>query len=284
MKNHVFNLMKIYLISVLLIGITIPLSCSDSDDSIITDDNPINSEIYIPSPGTTFEWRLDELPNNFTTEAEVIDIDAFDATPELIANLQAQGKKVIAYLSVGSVESYREDAADFPEEVIGNVYEGFEDENWLDIREIDLLAPIMRARLDMIQEKGFDGFEPDNINGYQNETGFNLSQEDAKIYSRWLIEEAHNRGLSIGQKNAEELIPEMVDEFDWFLSEDAYVEGFYQQLSPYISANKAVFFVEYTDRVSETEFQNQVCPEAASRNFSAVLKDRDLTNVTFYCN
>jgi hypothetical protein len=136
----------------------------------------------------------------------------------------------------------------------------------------------------MIQEKGFDGIEPDNINGYQNNTGFNLTEEDAKVYSRWLIEEAHNRGLSIGQKNAEELIPEMVDEFDWLLTEDAYVEDFYQQLNPYISANKAVFFVEYTDRISEDDFQNLVCPEAASQNFSAVLKNRDLTAVTFYCN
>ena len=268
----------------LFIGITFLYNCSDSDDTLLIDDNLPNTSIYIPSPRTTFEWRLDELPTNFTTEAEVIDIDAFDATPELVTNLQAQGKKVIAYLSVGSVESFREDASDFPPEVIGNVYEGFEDENWLDVRQIDVLAPIMRARLDMIQEKGFDGIEPDNINSYQNNTGFNLTEEDAKVYSHWLIEEAHNRGLSIGQKNAEELIPEMVDEFDWLLTEDAYVEDFYQQLSPYISANKAVFFVEYTDRISETDFQNLVCPEAASQNFSAVLKDRNLTNVTFYCN
>ncbi|MFK5982980.1 MAG: endo alpha-1,4 polygalactosaminidase [Flavobacteriaceae bacterium] len=276
--------MKFLFFISLSIGITFLYNCSDSDDTIIIDDDLSNTSIYIPSPGTTFEWRLDELPTNFTTEAEVIDIDAFDATSELVTNLQAQGKKVIAYLSVGSVEDFREDASDFPPEVIGNVYEGFEDENWLDVRQIDVLAPIMRARLDMVQEKGFDGIEPDNINGYQNNTGFNLTEEDAKIYSRWLIEEAHNRGLSIGQKNAEELIPEMVDEFDWILTEDAYVEDFYQQLNPYISANKAVFFVEYTDRISEEEFQNLVCPEATSQNFSAVLKNRDLTNVTFYCN
>ena len=46
--------MKIHLISALLIGIIIHLSCSDTDDTIITDNNPINSEIYIPTPGTTF--------------------------------------------------------------------------------------------------------------------------------------------------------------------------------------------------------------------------------------
>lgn len=278
--NFYFNTLFISILICIIAG------CSDSDDSQAetNDDDPQNTQIFIPTPGTTFEWRLDDLPNSYSTQAAVVDIDAFSATPELVANLQAQGVRVLAYLSVGSVEDFRDDAGDFPQQIIGNEYEGFPDENWLDIREIELLAPIMEARLDMIASKGFDGIEPDNINGYQNDTGFNLTQEDAKVYCRYLIEQAHTRGLSIGQKNAEELIPDMVDEFDWLLSEDAYVENFYQQLTPYIAANKAVFFVEYTDRISATDFQTMVCPEAETRNYSAVLKDRDLTTTTIYCN
>ncbi len=267
----------------LSIGLLLSSCSNDNSDTNNTSDDSQNENIYIPPPGTTFEWRLDDLPADYTTAAEVIDIDAFSASSTLVAHLQNEGKKVIAYLSVGSVENFRPDAGDFPEITIGNIYEGFEDENWLDIREINLLAPIIRERLDMIQEKGFDGVEPDNINGYQNDTGFNLTEADALAYSRFLIAEAHERGLSIGQKNAEELVPELVDEYDWFLAEDAYIDNFYQQLSPYISANKAVFLVEYTDRVSATEFQLQVCPEATARGYSAVLKDRDLTSVTVYC-
>ena len=268
--------------------ITLLYSCtSDDNDDIDTSSDdviPPPVSIFIPRPETTFEWCLDDLPNNYTTEAEVVDIDAFSATAQLVANLQAQGKKVLAYISVGSVENFRPDAGDFPTSVIGNIYEGFPDENWINIRRIDLIGPIMQARMDMIVDKGFDGIEPDNINGYQNNTGFNLTEEDAKAYSRFLIEEAHERGLSIGQKNAEELIPDMVDEFDWLLTEDAYVEDFYQQLSPYITANKAVFFVEYTDRTNESEFQSAICLVASARNYSAVLKDRDLTDTTVYCD
>lgn len=278
--------LPLFMLLPLLFATTIYCSSDDnSEDDAATDDgDPQPTSIYVPRPGTTFEWRLDDLPNNYTTTAEVVDIDAFSATPQLIANLQAQGKKVLAYLSVGSVEDFRPDAGDFPTIVIGNIYEGFPDENWIDIRRTDLIGPIMRARFDMIADKGFDGIEPDNINGYQNNTGFNLTEEDAKTYSRFLIEEAHSRGLSIGQKNSEELIPDMVDEFDWLLTEDAFVEGFYQQLSPYITANKAVFLVEYTDRTNEGEFQSSICLEANARNYSAVLKDRDLTDTTIYCD
>ncbi|TRX49330.1 endo alpha-1,4 polygalactosaminidase [Fulvivirga sp. M361] len=234
--------------------------------------------------GLTFEWRLDDLPDDFSTEADVIDIDAFSATPELVANLKAQGKKVVAYVSVGSFEDFRPDSGVFPILVLGNRNESFESELWLDIREIDQLAPILTARFDMIRDKGFDGIEPDNINGYKIDTGFPLTEEDAAIFSRWLINEAHSRGLSIGQKNAPELVPEMVDEFDWILVEDAFVKNFADQLSPYSGVGKAVFLTEYTDRISVSDFQSNVCPLAKANGFSAVLKNRDLTNTTVYCN
>ncbi|AFL79584.1 hypothetical protein Aeqsu_0052 [Aequorivita sublithincola DSM 14238] len=257
-------------------------ACSSNDDTVEEAQQP-NSNYVIPI-GKTFEWRLDSLSNNYTTVADVIDIDAFSATPELVASLKAQGKTVIAYLSVGSVENYRPDVDDFPESVIGNDYEGYPDEKWLDVRQIQLLAPIMEARFNMIKTKGFDGIEPDNMNGYQNNTGFDVSEEDAIAYSRWLIEQAHSRKLSIGQKNSEELIPRLFDEFDWILTEDAFVDDFYEELTPFIAAGKAVFLVEYTDRITLQKFEAEVCPRAISRNYSAVLKNRDLTNVTFYCN
>ena len=256
-------------------------SCSNSDD-IVEEILEPNSNYVIPA-GKTFEWRLDSLSNNYYTIAEIIDIDAFSATPELVANLKAQGKIVIAYLSVGSIEDFRPDVNDFPESIIGNEYEGYPDERWLDIRQIELLAPIMKSRFDMIKNKGFDGIEPDNMNGYQYDTGFDISEEDALVYSRWMIDQAHRRQLSIGQKNSEELIPRLFDEFDWILTEDAYVDNFYEELSPFISLGKAVFLVEYIDRITAEKFQERVCPRATASNYSAVLKNRDLTNITFYC-
>lgn len=271
--------MKVFL-NLLLLILFIACSTNDSDDEELQ----LPNSVYVIPVGKTFEWRLDSLSDNYRTNADVIDIDAFSATPELIANLKAQGKIVIAYLSVGSLENFRPDANDFPKSVIGNDYDGYPDEKWLDIRQIQLLAPIMEARLNMIKSKGFDGIEPDNMNGYQNETGFNISEENAIAYSRWLIDQAHSRELSIGQKNSEELIPSLFDEFDWILSEDAFVDDFYEELSPFISLGKAVFLVEYTDRISIEDFQIQVCPNANTKRYSAVLKNRDLTDVSFYCN
>jgi hypothetical protein len=42
---------------------------------------------------------------------------------------------------VGSWEDWRPDKDQFPPEVLGNDYDGWQGEKWLDIREIDKLAP-----------------------------------------------------------------------------------------------------------------------------------------------
>jgi len=260
-------------------------SCSDSDDDANQDDQQQDPpELVVPSVGMTFDWQLDDVTTTNTFDAEVIDVDAFTTSAETVQHFKDQGKIVIAYLSVGSLETFRPDAAQFPAEVIGNVYDGFFDENWLDIRNIDIIGPIMQARLDMIADKGFDGIEPDNINGYQNDTGFPLTQDDALTFSRWLITEAHSRNLSIGQKNAEELVPEMVSEFDWMLMEDAYADDFKDMALPYIAADKAVFVTEYTDRIPLDDFVTIVCPDATGKRFTAILKDRDLTADVISCN
>jgi len=255
-------------------------SCQSDDNEV-----PQNQNIVKFTPQMTFDWDLrSELPINSQYAAEVIDIDAFDNSAELVSELHSQGKKVIAYISVGSVENWRSDAANFPASVIGNNYDGWEGEKFLDIRNIDALAPIMKARLDMIKAKGFDAIEPDNIDSYTNDTGFDITEQDVINYCKWLANEAHSRGLSIGQKNATELAGQLVDSFDWILLEDAFEQNFQEEAKIYITKNKAVFATEYTDETSESDFLNTVCQKASSLKYTAILKERDLNSFVITCN
>ncbi|MBI5915126.1 MAG: endo alpha-1,4 polygalactosaminidase [Bacteroidetes bacterium] len=253
---------------------TLLFSCGKDEEPT----DPAEGDWFKPAPGLTFDWQLDEVGTEAEFDVQVVDLDAFTTPKEVVDKLHSQGKKVVAYLSVGTVEDYRPDAGDFPASVIGNDYDGWEGEKWLDIRQTDKLAPVLRARLDMARHKGFDAVEPDNIDGFENPaTGFDLSESDAKAFCLWLIEEAHGRGLSIGQKNATGLAPDLVGRFDWLLTEDAYADDFYQDAKVYIEHGKAVFFTEYTDRMTEQDFMINVCPLAMEQHFSAILKDRDLT-------
>ncbi len=253
------------------------LSACDPDEEPLVID-PVAGDWFQPKPLTTFDWRLDEIETGAVFDAKVVDIDAFDATTDLVKQLHNQGEKVVAYVSVGTVEDWRPDAHLFPASVVGNDYAGWEGEKWLDIRNITQLSPILLSRLDMIKDKGFDAVEPDNIDGFEYpDPGFDLKKQDAEKFCIWLIEEAHKRGLSIGQKNAPELAPDLVDGFDWMLTEDAFADDWQQDAKIFIEKGKAVFAVEYTDRMSEQSFFNTVCPIALAENYTAILKDRDLT-------
>ena len=201
------------------------------------------------------------------------DIDLFESDAGLVASLVQRGIKVVCYLSAGSWEEFRPDANRFPESVIGKDYEGWSGEKWLDIRQIDLLAPIMRSRLDQCAAKGFVGIEPDNIDGYQTDTGFPLTYDDQLRYNRWLAIETHARGLSIGLKNVPEQIGDLLAHFDWALTEDCFDQGWCVQLLPFIDAGKAVFAAEYTDTGVDLD---EACALAKELQISLIMKDREL--------
>lgn len=225
-----------------------------------------------PAVNTTWQWHLEQnIAPSF--EVDMYDIEMFDNDADTVANLHAQGRKVICYISVGSWEEWRPDADQFPASVIGNDYEGWPGEKWLDIRQIDVLAPIMQARLDECRAKGFDGIEPDNIDGFTNDTGFPLTYKDQLAYNIWLANEAHARGLSIGLKNDAEQVADLLPYFDWALTEDCFAEGWCEEMLPFIEAGKPVFAAEYTDMDITTD---QFCPQANEMNFSAILKNREL--------
>jgi len=225
-----------------------------------------------PGPLVTWQWQLTgEIDTSL--DVDLYDIDLFDVDEATVQALKAGGRTVVCYLSAGSVEDWRPDALDFPEEVIGKNYAGWPGEKWLDIRRIDLLAPVLRARLDNCAAKGFDGIEPDNIDGYTNDTGFPLTYADQLAFNLWLADEAHLRGLSIGLKNDPDQVPDLVNIYDWALVEDCFAEGWCEQMLPFVQAGKPVFAAEY---VESGTAPGDFCPQAAELGFSAILKRLEL--------
>ncbi len=234
---------------------------------------PADQSWWQPAVSLSWQWQLSGLPIDTTFDAAMIDIDLFESEDKTVEALHAQGRKVVCYLSAGSWEEWRPDQAQFPPAVIGSDYAGWTGEKWLDIRQIEQLAPVMRARLDLCKAKGFDGIEPDNIDGYTNDSGFPLSYADQINFNRWLANEAHQRGLSIGLKNDPEQVADLLADFDWALTEDCYAEGWCEDMLPFVQAGKAVFAAEYTDTgITLAQF----CPQAKSMRFNAILKHREL--------
>jgi hypothetical protein len=247
------------------------LELDSSSTEIPLTDTPSNAW-WRPAPGLSWQWQIGDLDIDTSIEADVYDIDLY-AEQSIIDDLHAKGRKVICYVSVGSYEDWRPDKDQFPAEVLGNDYDGWPGEKWLDIRQIDKIAPIMLARLDLCASKGFDGFEPDNMEIYTNDTGFPLTYEDQLKYVIWLAEEAHKRGLAIGQKNASDQVADLVDVYDFAITEDYFFYNEAESMLPYIKKGKPVFAAEYTDLPGDfAEF----CKKSKELNFSTILKNRGL--------
>lgn len=225
--------------------------------------------IWIPPQTASWQWQLTGKVKT-SYDVEVYDIDMFENDEVVVDSLHSLGRNVICYISAGSWEQWRPDARDFPLSVIGKPLEGWPGERWLDIRQIDILRPIMTARLDLCKDKGFDAVEPDNIDGYLSDTGFPLTYEDQLNYNIFLAHEAHARGLSIGLKNDLDQIPDLVHLFDWALNEQCFQFNECHKLMPFIEAGKAVFHVEY--RLPMKKF----CSLANELNFNSLKKRRNL--------
>jgi endo-alpha-1,4-polygalactosaminidase (GH114 family) len=233
-----------------------------------------------PAPGLTWQWHLSEPPVDTSVDAQVYDIDLFDNDASVVKTLHDQGRKVICYISVGSREDWRPDADQFPPDVLGKDYDGLPGEKWLDVRRIDLLAPIMRARLDLCKAKGFDAVEPDNIEVYDNDTGFPLTYADQLAYARWLADEAHARGLAIGLKNAADMVADSLPFFEFAITEDCFDQGWCDQVLPFVAAGKPVFAAEYTD--TGVDFP-AACAWGRQHNVNFIQKNRILTAFRLTC-
>ena len=207
---------------------------------------------------------------DYSLDVDMYNLDLFDTDTSEINSLKERGAYIICYFSAGSYEDWRNDAKDFPESVLGNSMEGWEGETWLDIRQIPSLKPIMEHRLDMAVNKGCDGVDPDNVNGYENDTGFPLTYDDQITFNRFLADAAHERGLTIGLKNDINQINDLLHYFDWELNEECFSFDECDLLLPFIQAGKPVFVIEY--KLPPQEF----CGQANQLGFNAIKKNWEL--------
>ena len=219
---------------------------------------------------TTWQWQLQgELNKSY--EVELYDIDLFDTNKSTIKELKDSGKIVICYFSAGSYEDWRDDASSFPQEALGKKMDGW-DERWIDIRDSQIQA-IMQARLKLAKDKACDGVEPDNVDGYSNDTGFDLKPQDQIKYNKFLSTEAKSLGLLIGLKNDLNQIKELEPYFDFALNEQCHQYNECELLNPFIEFNKPVFNAEYAQKyVDNTDgARDKLCEDAKERDFRTLI-------------
>lgn len=235
---------------------------------------------WIPAPGTSYQIQYDGRLD-LHVPAAIYDLDGFDTRPSVVAQLHRMGRRVICYMDVGTWERWRRDADKFPKSVLGKRDGPWPGERWLDIRRRSILEPLMDARFDLCRRKGFDGVDPDNIDGYQNNTGFPLTAGEQLTYDEWVARAAHARGLTVDQKNDNNQVKDLSKFFDFAVLEQCYVQGWCHQFDVYTRTNRLVVDVEYN--VRRGEFFDKTCPAAVHYDDTAIDKKLELTAWILTC-
>ena len=114
--------------------------------------------------------------------------------------------RTVCYLDL-AWEDYRPDATpgtDFPAAALGNIYFGFPEERWVDLRQLDALKPMLRERVAMCARKGFDAVELDDIDSFDppSTTGFHLTPGDAQNFLAYAFNLIHQAGMTALWKNS----------------------------------------------------------------------------------
>ena len=235
---------------------------------------PVSGAITLP-PDSDWNWQLTgEL--KMTVNAEVWDVDLFDTAPEEITQLHQDGKYVICYFSLGSVGDWRPDAGDVDENAIVLPLDGWEGECWLNVCAESVLE-FAKSRLQLAAQKGCDAVEPDTVDGYTNETGFELSQADQIQFNRDIAGAAHKQGLAVGLKDTFNLIGTLAREFDFAVTEQCHEYDECELTGAFTEHRKPVFNAEYpSDEAAGFTLQDEYCSEVDRLGMHTLILPVDL--------
>jgi hypothetical protein len=190
----------------------------------------------------------------------------------------AQGLYNICYVNVFQTQPSETDwwIKTHPELLLRQGTGWMEDPNWPDEILLDLstdekreaLVSIIGPWIDKCADDGFDAIEADNLDTYSRSDGA-LTIKDNLALAQMLVERAHERGMTFGQKNGAELGDQgKAIGFDFAIVESCEV---FEECQAYESIyGRYVLEIEYTD--TSRRFFERAC---AARGFSASVILRD---------
>lgn len=230
---------------------------------------------WVPERGASFQIQYTgKIDLSLPVDVYLLDWEA--TTSQQIATLKARGVRTVCYINAGAYESWRSDKKSFPRSVIGSPLDGWDGENWLDVNRVDVLLPIMSARMDVCAKKGFDAIDPDNTDGWTQRSGFRISPQAQITYQTALAKAAHQRGLAIGLKNNVGQLRQLADVVDFAVNEECAEWDECDEYKDFLASGKAVFNIEYSGSKSS------VCRNRPS-GMSTVFKRLELDAYRLAC-
>jgi hypothetical protein len=240
-------------------------SCGEARSTLVSGADAGTSP-WRPTADPTWQVQLTgALDTSF--DASIYDVDLFDTRRAQIDDLHAGGRRVMCYVSVGTLENWRADAASFPAATVGAPVVGFPGESWLDTRDATVRA-LMAARLDRAVAQACDGVDLSDLSADGADTGFALTHADVLDYARYLSDEAHRRGLGAGVGGGADIAADVVPEFEWAVIDGCLAAGTCAAFATFVASGKPVFAVEFGTAADVPT----ICPPARQVGLDPLIK------------
>ncbi|OCL15260.1 glycoside hydrolase family 114 protein [Glonium stellatum] len=223
--------------------------------------------------------------NTVSPNVGIFDVDLFDTDASTISSLKNQGKKVICYFSAGSYEPNRPDSSQFRQNDMGRTLDGWPDEKWLNLKSTNV-KNIMAKRVKLAAQKGCNGIDPDNMDGYGNNNGLGLQASDSVNFMKYLAGIAKSSNVAIGLKNSLEIIPSVVGVVQFAVNEQCHQYNECGSYAPFTAAGKPVFNIEYPDSAPSVSVsqRRKLCGATGAAHLSTVMKTMDLNGWVQFCD
>ncbi len=207
------------------------------------------SSLWTPTTADRFQIILSTAPTAGQMKGafSMMEFDGTEATSAQVVSVHSLAKRAVCYIDAGTWENWRPDASSFPKSVLGKPDAGWPGERWLDIRRTKVLLPIMKKRIDMCAAKGFDAVDPDNVNGFENRSGFALTRAQQYTYDRAIAALAHADHLAVALKSFASGAKDLQPNFDFVVDEQCVTYSECHSFSSFTTNNKPVFDIEYTN-------------------------------------
>ncbi|TLD35603.1 H(+)/Cl(-) exchange transporter 3 [Venturia nashicola] len=182
-------------------------------------------------------------------DADIWDVDLFDTPKETFDILHGKGKRVMCYFSGGGSESWRADFKEVKKSDMGDDMPKWPGEKYLNLKS-PTVWKFMQKRIKMAYDKGCDAIDPDNVDPFNDDFGrgggFKLTKEDSVDFLTKMAAEAKRYGMSVGLKNAEDILPNVTSVIQFAVNEECstYELGC-KQYEPFLKTGKPVFHYEY---------------------------------------
>ena len=127
----------------------------------------------------------------------------------------------------------------------------------------------MARRVALCQHTGFQAVDFDNVDAYDNTTGFALTAAEQISYDKALATLAHHDHMAVGLKNDSAQAKSLAPWFDFAIDEQCVQYHFCAMLDPFLRAAKPVYDVEYVGNPS-------VDCRAAPQGIDVIIKAQSL--------